>query len=1290
MYQKSLRTSALLLTFFTLLSASYTQSAIRFKAVRASVEEDQLYLQHFKAYTVATLSTAQVSELLRSKNYFSTLSLEYNDHSYSFNLQAHDYRAPHYKLRASTDAGVVEMPRTPNKTYLGYTLDGHFNVRITSDEDSFYGLIEQEHDALYIEPAKHIAPMADENQFVIYWASDNLKKFPLTMCGSTAANLLQGLSEDYTPEHHDYDGGSRACKVVQIALADDHFMFNEYGSVSACEDHNMAVINNVLTNYDFEFNDDLQFSVVEIFVATSDPNDPWSNSTDIEIVLDDFTAWGPNGFDNTHDIASLWSGRNFDGNVIGLAWVSSVCSNFKYNVLEDFSSNANLLRVLQAHEMGHNFSAQHDAPNSNTIMAPAVQNTNLWSPESITSINNKIASVNCLSSCAPPAPPVAAFTADPTEGCDPLTVFFDDQSTNNPTAWSWTFPGGVPGTSTQQNPVVTYNTPGNYNVSLMVTNAQGSNSLTIPNFISVGQEPVADFDYTVDELTVDFDNTSSFADTYFWDFDDGFTSTQANPIHTYAADGVYTVTLTASNDCGSDIFVTTITIITTPLADFSSNITEGCNPFEVDFYNFSSDNATSFLWSFPGGSPPSSTAFEPSVVYEIPGTYNVTLTAFNSAGEDSFTEFGYITVNPEPEADFTYVANGLQVMFNSSTSIGDDFFWNFGDGHVSTQENPTHVYTSGGTYTVLLTVSNICGSNSIQLIVNVTGAPVADFVANVEYGCAPLVVHYTSTSLGNPTSYNWEFQGGTPFTSTQANPTVTYNTPGLFDVELTVSNAAGNNTLILNDFIEVEFPTTSNFTYAVNGLLAIFTNQSTHSTGSIWYFGDGGQSTSNNPSHSYNQDGVYTVTLISTGVCGNDTSTAQVTIQTPPQAGFSIQQSDFCLPSTVSFTNESSPNATSFAWSFPGGSPATSSATNPVITYNTAGTFDVSLIAFSPTGSDTMVWPQVVTIGDAPDAAFLLATNGMSITLTNQSTDADTYLWFFGDGQTSTEENPTHNYGSFGIYEIWLIATNECGNDTMEVVIELSTVPNAFFSFNAHNGCAPFEVQFIDQSQNNPTSWSWTFEGGNPPISSLQNPIVLYQVPGDYLVSLSVQNGQGSDVLVLDDLIQVSGTPDATFNHTQIENTLFLEYAGLDYDSLHWSFGDGRTDNSLNPTVAYAVDGQYEISLIVFNGCGTDTASILVTIETTSTFGPDRLEGNWTLRPNPFTDLLMVAGESTHEGDMTIIVRDIHGKMISTQAWNHASGNVVKEITVNSIPPGLYLVELRDKSASTVLRAVRL
>jgi len=1292
MFKKLLSTPTLFLCFilFTTTSGfSQSQEVIRFKTRQATAEQDSLLKQQFKAYTLTTLGTEQVSNLLHSKEYFPQLQLEVNGETFSFSLRAKDVRAPHYKLRARTEHGIVELPRSPNKTFFGYTNDGAYDVRITSDADFFYGLIVQEHDELYIEPARHLIPGAAMNQFVIYWGNDNLKKFSEENCGVRDTHIPNNAEDNASNETPEQEFSGRVCKVVQIALADDHLMYNKYdNSITEVENHNMAVINNVETNYDFEFNVDLEFSIVEIFVATSAGNDPWSTSTNPDILLNSFTNWGPNGFDNVHDVAGLWSNRNFDDDVIGLAWLNAVCASFRYHIMQDFSTNASWLRVLQAHEMGHNFNANHDAPNSNTIMAPSVNSSNTWSAASITAIDNKINQVSCLGPCGVPLPPVAAFDADPTEGCAPLVVSYDDQSTNNPTSWSWTFEGGTPSTSSNPNPTITYNSPGTFNVSLTVSNSQGSDNLTINNFITVGEAPVADFTYTINELEVDFQNESSNATSYVWNFGDGGTSTQINPIHEYDEDGVYIVTLTASNECGSDVFVQEIEIITLPVAFFSSDITEGCDPMEVEFFNLSSPNALFFNWSFPGGSPPTSNSFEPTIVYETPGTFNVTLTVSNEAGDDVQTITNYITVNPQPAAEFSFTTNGLQAIFNSTGSVGTSYLWNFGDGQNSSVPNPIHVYSVAGTYAVSLTVSNECGNEILTLNVTVTGAPIAGFTSNTQYGCAPLVIQYTNQSAGSPTSFNWVFQGGLPATSTQANPTVTYNTPGLFDVQLTVTNPTGNNTLFLDNYIEVEPPTNSNFNFTVNGAEADFTNQSSNDIGSTWHFGDGNSSSETSPLHTYLTDGVYTVMLISAGICGNDTSTSQVSIQTPPQAGYAYQQMGECVPAIVIFTNQSSPNATSFLWSFPGGSPSSSTQANPSVSYNNIGAFDVTLIAYSGGGTDTLTWEDLVFVGSTPSASFLLSTDDTNVTFENQSIGATSYFWDFGDGQFSSAENPVHDYGTFGIYTVQLISTNPCGNDTSEIVIELSTVPNAFFSYSTHTGCAPFVVNFTDQSQNNPTSWEWSFEGGDPATSTLQNPTVTYTIPGAHTVSLAVSNGQGTDALVLDGLIQVGGIPDATFTHIQTENIVSLEYPGIDYDSLHWSFGDGRTDNSLNPTVEYTVSGQYQISLIVFNACGTDTTSIWVTVTITSTTNPSNNKAGWQIRPNPFKDILTIYGEPLVDGTATVSLLDVHGKLISTEKWNHTSGQVLKEISADQLPQGVVLVLIQDQDSRVVLKAV--
>jgi PKD repeat protein len=158
------------------------------------------------------------------------------------------------------------------------------------------------------------------------------------------------------------------------------------------------------------------------------------------------------------------------------------------------------------------------------------------------------------------AAPIAAFKPSANQGCIPFTVQFSDQSAGDPTAWAWTFPGGNPVSSTAQNPTVTYSTPGQYSVTLEVTNAFGSNTSTQTNAIEALALPMANFTSAATDLSVQFTNQSQFGTSYTWNFGDNSTSNEPNPVHTYAAPGEYTVSLTVLNNCGATTLQKMITL----------------------------------------------------------------------------------------------------------------------------------------------------------------------------------------------------------------------------------------------------------------------------------------------------------------------------------------------------------------------------------------------------------------------------------------------------------------------------------------------------------------------------------------------------------------------------------------------------------------------------------------------------------------------------------------------------------------------------------------------------------
>jgi len=226
---------------------------------------------------------------------------------------------------------------------------------------------------------------------------------------------------------------------------------------------------------------------------------------------------------------------------------------------------------------------------------------------------------------------------------------------------------------------------------------------------------------------------------------------------------------------------------------------------------------------------------------------------------------------------------------------------------------------------------------------------------------------------------------------------------------------------------------------------------------------------------------------------------------------------------------------------------------------------------------------------------------GQVITFTDDSSNGPVeWLWDFGDGNTSTEKDPTHSYATSGTYTVKLMATNWDGEDEEEKVDYITATtaviaPVAEFSATPLNGDAPLFVNFTDQSTNAPSSWSWTFGDGG--TSTDQNPSHDYTTPGVYTVVLTATNSAGSDDETKNDYITVTTavvTPVAEFSATPLSGTapLFVNFTDLSTNtptSWSWTFGDGGTSTAQNPSHEYENEGSYDVGLTVYNGTLNDT-----------------------------------------------------------------------------------------------------
>lgn len=1192
--------------------------------------------------------------------------------------------SPQYQIR--TPEGVVTEKRKLPLTLNGYTRSGG-RVSLTINDNFIYGFIKENNVTYNIEPLSYYSSNAQRDQFVIYTNESILDKSEKS-CGVTEKQKVHNEIE-----HHQETSGHRAgdCFEIEYAIASDFLMFQEYGSVSGVENHNIGVTNDVQTNYDDEFADELSFEITEQFVSNCSTCDPWTNNTDAGTLLDDFTDWGPsaNGFNFGHDIGSLWTGRDFAGSTVGIAWLGAVCTQIRYNCLSDFTSNANFKRVMTSHEIGHNFDAFHDASGSPHIMAPSVQNTNSWSSASINDIENFYNNINCLGSCSSSTAPNAAFDYNIVENCVVGQVNFTDQSTGTIVSRFWEFPGGNPATSTAINPTVFYPDAGIFSAFLTVSNAAGSSTFEIINEIEIIAEPIADLDYDVDGSTVSFVNlsvTGGFSST-FWDFGDGTSSTEENPIHTYAEDGVYTVILIIENQCGINQVQTTVTIATEPIPNFTANNPSGCGPLSVNFINNSTSNVQTFAWSFPGGTPNTSNLPNPTVVYPNPGTYDVTLTVTNPQGSNQLQKLNFISVSANANANYSVNTNGMVANFDNGSSFASSYLWNFGDGNTSTDLNPNHTYNNTGTYNVtLIAVSSSCQSDTIEQSVNITAAPVSSFTVNNNVGCEAFTAQFTNLSINNPTSLNWTFEGGNPATSSEANPIVVFAEAGVYDVQLITTNAFGSDTLTLNNYITVNTIPDPSFTETHNELTFNFQNTSSGATGFEWNFGDGNTSNLENPVHTYAAEGEYNVSFTAINDCGSVNIPNAFIAALSPTAAFSSNQNEVCTGGQIQFNDTSTGFGITRQWIFEGGNPATSNETAPLVTYQTTGSYDVTLIVTNVSGTDTLSITNAVFIKPLPTSFFTEQINGLEITATNASSNADNYVWTLPDGSISTDQNVVFTATENGNYPFILVASNTCGSSTYTVVVNLNALPVAEFSSNAEllGNCSPITVQYA-ALQNAGTTYLWQFEGGNPSSSTEANPLVIYQDSGIYDVMLVVTNALGSDTSSFDNYINLNDTPQADYSFNANEGTVDFNYTGEIAESLLWDFAGQGTSVDLNPQFTFTTSGIYPVTLISSNICGDDT--IVKNIEVILSSINDALISQIKVYPNPTTDIIKIEATNPLDQNYMITVSDVLGRVLSKHNWSKGLKNF--SISSGHLPAGSYQLRIINGATSKVYTLIK-
>lgn len=644
-------------------------------------------------------------------------------------------------------------------------------------------------------------------------------------------------------------------------------------------------------------------------------------------------------------------------------------------------------------------------------------------------------------------------------------------------------------------------------------------------------------------------------------------------------------------------------------ANFRTDKTTGCLPAVISFQDLSFGNPTAWLWDFGNGN--TSTLKNPATSYLKAGKYTIKLIVTNAAGiKDTMTKVEHINIFDNPKANFyAEVVSGcspVRVQLRDS-SVADtnnrivQWAWDLGDGNLINEKDPSHIYRGSGDFAVTLKVTDDKGCSGLVLkpkFVTVSPGVKPDFTnAQPSVCAAPATVGFTNRSTGPGTlTYNWLFGDGS--TSSERNPSHTYTTNDTFNVQLVVSSSEGcfdtltrKGAVILGGF-NTDFQLKDSI--CPGGTAVLLNNSRPMPTSSQWLFPDGSTSTAANPQKVFNTAGPVQIRLINSfGVC-NDTLTKTINISAPPTISFTTADTAKCFaPFTATFTNNTT-GAASYFWEF--GDSTFSTAASPSHTYTSLGSYDVTLTATSSLGCvSTMKKRNYVRINkprvqfaNLPQSGCIPYEAKLKPIISSVEPIAS-YLWDFGDGNTSTEAEPTHIYTQTRGYRVTLVITTVSGctdTITMKDAVRVGTKPKAAFSASPLEACASTAINFINESED-ATEYLWQFGDGGS--SKDMNPKYEFSDTGRLDVTLIAYRIGCGDTLIKPQYVRIK-PPIANFKYSIPNCNQLLEYEftdqSIDAQSWEWDFGDGSpVVTGVGPHKhVFPKEGNYTIKITVTNG----------------------------------------------------------------------------------------------------------
>jgi PKD repeat protein len=720
--------------------------------------------------------------------------------------------------------------------------------------------------------------------------------------------------------------------------------------------------------------------------------------------------------------------------------------------------------------------------------------------------------------------PEAAFSLSPVV-CSNQSLSVINQS-EDAVIFDWAFGDGQQ--SAVASPVFSYPNTGNYVVELTVTSAAGCTAnATQP--VDVYGPPAPLFTPSITEncgtAAVTFSNESNdFETTYNWDFGNGDQYAGLVPPDTISypettEDQVYTITLQAENFCGSGSWTDSILIRAFPEAHFGFTVDTGCAPLLIHFSNISTGNLDSYYWDFGNGQT-STDSIPGTQEYLAPDstqTFPVSLIVGNACGQDTLTQD--VVVEPEQVDAFFNISNTLgcapfTIDLENFSTPGTQVSWQFGDGNLSTQQNPDYTFEAPGHYTITQYAWNSCDQDSTSIEVEVLPAPLLDFEVSANL-CDQQSIQFNLEGTGIASAI-WYFGNGDSTTVT--NPVYSYAQPGTYVVRVVGTGLGNGCAADVERPLSIAAAPTAAFSLDNNqGCPPLSINFSSSTPQDdlyyLWEFDDGGATVEAAPLHVYTEPGTYQPRLTVTDErgCTTISDEGEVYVYPIPTAGFSTQQDQVCgLPMSLQF-EDNSDGADALIWQNSGG--WMSNQREPVYMVTTAGEWMTTQIAENTFGCrDTAV--STLQVYDRPLAEFEISNyqgcQPLQVTFNNFS-QGNRFYWQFGDGATSTFVEPTHLFTEAGTFDVQLVAAYDslCYDSIhVEGLVEVFPQPIAQFDWEAEllNNQPTGLIQFVNRSER-ATRYFWDF--GDGATSEATDPSHRYTENNEWKVELTAWSDGG-------------------------------------------------------------------------------------------------------------------------------------------------------------------------------------